>query len=238
MKEKERSLFNFLIKPSLIEFVLRNKLSDLSDKISLKDTKITIMDLACGNGSNSRAIVSGLHELYPDLKFKIVLVDISSVLLEEALKRYSNFLTKQDIVCEVEAVQLNLTDREETIEFLNDFRGIFDLVFSIKFLHNTNVKIDNHISKVISGLLKRGGVFVTQYYNVLKIIEKLKLTLMFLMKRKYGNSVAIDRFFANRNLRKNGLKLVYFSKCKTTDFSVISMNHFYNNQIENYYLKI
>lgn len=197
-----------------------------------------MLELACGNASNSRAIIKGLHEMYPNLKFKILLMDISSKLLNEALIRFKIFQdANKTIELEIEAIQLNLHSAKETALFLNDYKESIDFIFSIKFLHNTNVKINKQISFIMASLLKRGGVFATQFYNEVSIKNRLKMTLMYLLGYKYSNSVFIDRYLADYNLKKNNVILSYSSISNNKQSKLLESNHFYNSQIENYYIK-
>lgn len=199
---------------------------------------LTMLELACGNGSNSRSIVQGLSQIYPTLKFRVILMDISSTLLKEALERFSKFKEKENPNIEIEAVQLNMLSNTDIQAMLDDYRKSIDFVFSIKFLHNTNVKINNNIAYFISELLKQGGIFATQYYSTINLIPNIKMTLMYILGKKYGNSVLIDRFFADQNLNRNNMKLSYSSKSYNKNLELIKSNHFINYQIENYYVKV
>lgn len=234
--EKERVLFNLLLKPTFINHVLGNKQSSLD--LTRGGGTITMLELACGNASNSRAIIKGLNEMYPNLKFKILLMDISSKLLNEALNRFQKFQAEhKTIELETEAIQLNFHSVKDAESFVIDYKNSIDFIFSIKFLHNTNVKINKKISFIIASLLKTGGVFVTQFYNEISVKKRLKMTLMYLLGYKYSNSTFIDRYVANYNLKKNNLILAYSSISKNTQSKLLESNHFYNFQIENYYIK-
>lgn len=234
--EKERSVWNFLLKPININILLQNNLSKLD--LNEDGNTITILELACANASNSRLIIKGLSEMYPRLKFKVVLMDVSDKLLKEALVRYEKLLDNLNGNIIVEAVQLNFNSKNEVKNFLNDHTDMFDFIFSIKFLHNTNVKIDKNVAYMISKLLKKGGVFSTQFYNELNLKVKIKKTLAYLINYSYSNSVYIDRVAANINLSRHNVKLAYCSYSSNKNFKLIKTNHFHSSQIENYYIKI
>jgi SAM-dependent methyltransferase len=234
--EKERSVWSFLLKPTNINILLQNNLSELD--LNEDGNTITILELACGNASNSRLIVKGLSEMYPRLKFKVILMDVSDELLKEALVRYEKLLDNLNGNIIVEAVQLNFNSKNEVKSFLNDYTEVFDFIFSIKFFHNTNVKIDKNVAHMISKLLKKGGVFSTQFYNEVNLKIKIKKTLAYLINYKYSNSVYVDRVMANFNLSRNNVKLGYCSYSSNKNFKLIKTNHFYSSQIENYYIKI
>ena len=234
--EKERSIWNFLLKPTNINILLQNNLSELD--LNEDGNTITILELACANGSNSRVIIKGLSEIYPRLKFKVVLMDVSDELLKEALVRYEELLDNLNGNIIVEAVQLNLNSKNEAKSFFNEYTEVFDLIFSIKFFHNTNVKIDKNIAYIISKLLKKGGVFSTQFYNEVNLKIKIKKTLAYLIHYKYSNSVYIDRVAADFNLSRHNVKLAYCSYSSNKNSKLIKTNHFHSSQIENYYIKI
>ena len=168
----ERHLFNnFLIKPSVLAIFLR-------ELVQTNNKALTIADLGCGNGTNSRVIAKGIFDIFGlDIKVNIIFVDVSSILLEESEKRslefkrnYKNFSWK--------LVQVDFNNPEYLSQFARDHREAADLVFSIKFLHNTNVKINKHVSKAIASITKKSRsplleVYYTYQYAIERYYKKI-----------------------------------------------------------------
>jgi len=82
--EKERDLFQFLLKLNIF-FVFLMKI------LEKRSNEITIMELGCGNGANSQIIAGGIYSVSEVARVKIIYVDVSSELLKEADKRTLKF---------------------------------------------------------------------------------------------------------------------------------------------------
>lgn len=156
-RERERDLFRFLIKPSVLAIFLH-------ELIQKNNSILTIVDLGCGNGTNSRIIAKGIFDsLGLGIKVNVVYMDVSSDLLKESDKRsiefqraYKNFSW--------ELIQIDFNNKNHLSQFANDYNEIADFVFSIKFLHNVNLKINKDIANFIASITKNNGFFLNQFY--------------------------------------------------------------------------
>lgn len=227
--EKERDLFRFLLKPSVLSIFL-------SRILEKQNNAITIIDFGCGNGSNSRIIVKGILDSYNETKIKIIFVDVCSDLLREADRRSQEFMQNYKFRFSYELIQLDLTNCQDMFSFARDYENKVDFSFSIKFFHNTSVKIDRDIASVISRVTKIGGIFVNQFCCYPHKEDNIKMAIAYLLGQKYGNSAWIDRYFADKFLKNEGFNKIY-DVTQRSLCSFLSFNHFYKYAIERYYYK-
>ena len=198
---------------------------------------LTIVDLGCGNGTNSRIIAKGIFDsLGLGIKVNVVYMDVSSDLLKESDRRsiefqreYKNFSW--------ELIQIDFNNKNHLSLLAEDYNKIADFVFSIKFLHNTNLKIDKNIANFIASITKSNGIFLNQFYVIVPVRAKIASYIKFFLNKTYGDSVWIDRFFADKNLRANSFEIIYDVIQKSRNSS-LKVNHFYEYAIERYYKKI
>jgi len=228
-EEKERDLFRFLIKPSVAAIFLGR---------FLKNGKITLMDFGCGNGSNSRVLAKGIFEANPDSNLTVhsIFVDVSGTLLEEAKSRSETF-QKEYPQFSFTLLQIDLRDSASIIALSRDFKHMCDFAFSIKCFHNTPLKIDKKISRMISDVLTPGGVFLQQFYIHNSIRAQLSDTKNLVLGRPYCNAGFLDIILADLFLKSAGLKKVYDVKQKNKSKGLIKTNNFYQYALERYYMK-
>ncbi|MYM61071.1 methyltransferase domain-containing protein [Vibrio sp. OCN044] len=228
--EKERTLFNFLLKSSVLSKFLNHIMDNNLNSV-------TILDLGCGNGSNSRIIAKSIIDNFgEEVRVKIIYVDVSSELLEESEIRTNDLADKLGIGIDYELVQVDFRDDDSLVEFANEYKNAADLVFSIKFFHNTPLKISRKKAEIISTVCKSKGVFLCQFYLNSGITSKLKSFIKSIFKIPYENSIATDRFLADRNLCKQGFHKEYSVKSHSCG-DILNYNHFTKNSIELYWIK-
>ena len=207
--------------------------------ISLKslqsDKRFTIAYYGCGNGYNARQILRLVNEINNKLKLRIVYIDVSSELLYEADKR-SNFMKlNSNIDFDWELVQIDLSDASSISKFTDHFLGNFNFSFSVKCFHNTFIKINRDIARMISLCNSKDSVFLNQFYGH-NFYSSFKQFIKLIIGKRYSNSIYPDRFLANLYLKYNGFDLQY----RVTSMSmseVFKTNHFKRLSIESYYLK-
>ena len=156
----EQTLSSMLLKTStLVDFL------SISLKSLQSDGRFTIAYYGCGNGSNARQILRLVNEINNNLKLRIVYIDVSSALLNEADRRSDFMKLNSNIDFDWELVQIDLTDASSISKFTEHFRGNFNFSFSIKCFHNTNIKIKSDIARMISLCSLKNSVFLNQFYG-------------------------------------------------------------------------
>jgi len=197
---------------------------------------ITLMELACGNGVNSRVLILELLKVYPDIKVHVILVDVVFELLDEALIRWNRLIETDSLsAVTVEAVQVNMLDDKALLEFQADYYEQVDIVFSIKFINNTNVKVTGGVARFLGNILVTGGGVIIQSYNETNKIKAMGKLIASCTTKKYGNSVWLDRIIMRLRLSRSGLCCVY--RCVSKVKNGFRLNHFYDHQVEDFFVK-
>ena len=227
-KEDERDAFRFLLKPSVISGFLKRRFE--------RRDQFTWIELGCGNGTNSRVLARGVREsLGIQTPIHIIFVDVFSKLLEAADTRTQQ-MSSQIGNLTWELVQLDLNDPEGLERFAKTFEAAADLCFSIKFFYNTPVKISAPIARALATVLKRDGLFATQFY----VQPGLKHGLTTLARQARGlpttQAVAWDVPWASLQLRRHGLRPIYEVTSKSLD-EASGVNHFFKHSVERYFIK-
>lgn len=228
-EEKERDIYEFFLKPS-------NIISYLSFIIGDKQ-KITLLDLGCGNGSNSRIIVKMLREsIYYKGHIHIIYADIFSTLLEEAnrrsIKAYEN-----DTKVSWDCIRVDFSNTEAFARFAEEYKSTVDMSYSIKFLHNTPIKITNDFSNNLYKISSNMSFFVCQYYIETNTKKKVVNYIKKIFKKSYGNAIGLDVFTTSHKMKNAGFKLMQTNNqktCKNHPFA----SHFQRHSIEKFFLKI
>lgn len=228
--EKERTLFNFMIKSSVlsnfISYIIDNNLDN-----------ITILDLGCGNGSNSRVMSKFIIDNFSDkVKVKIIYVDVSSELLLEAGARTNALVDSLSVDINYELVQVDFRDDQSICRFSEEYENTADFIFSIKFFHNTPLKIDYNKAKMISTICKKKCVFLCQFYLNTGWLRNVKSFIKLILNIPYENSIFTDRYFANKNLREQGFYKEYCVR-STACGDALSYNHFTKSSMELYWVR-
>ena len=115
------------------------------------------------------------------------------------------------------------------------FDGTIDVAFSIKFFHNTPVKITREMANFLSSIMTIGGVFILQCYGSQRWADEITNGLNRARGHGYSNSVSVDRILAKRFLRNAGFRLVYKTINKAIDTG--EFNHFQRARYDYYFEK-
>ena len=122
--------------------------------------------------------------------------------------------------------------REKLISFLGE---TIDVAFSIKFFHNTSLKITRETAQFLSSIMTIGGVFILQCYGSDRWIDEIIDGLNRTRGRGYSNSISVDRILARWFLKNAGFRLVYKTTNKASDSGVF--NHFQHARYDYYFEK-
>ena len=115
------------------------------------------------------------------------------------------------------------------------FKETIDVAFSIKFFHNTPVKITREMARFLSSIMTIGGIFILQCYGSQRRMDEVINGLNRVRRHGYSNSVSVDRILARWFLKNAGFRLVYKTTNKASDSGVF--NHFQHARYDYYFEK-
>jgi len=198
-KSEDFDYSSFMLHPWAIKEVLRPL---VTSKPCLR-----ILELGSGNGSNGRTLCR-LIKSYSDAHLHLIHLDLFEDNLTEANERNHVFAkTHKDFSFECVQTDLRSPDNHKTIIKL--LGQTIDITFSIKFFHNTPIKISRTNAKLLGTLIPDTGIFILQCYGSQSIKDELTYGLKRARGKGYPNSIFVDRFLARRFLKANGLKQIY-----------------------------
>jgi hypothetical protein len=199
-----------------------------------RKSPIKILELGSGNGANGRTFCR-LIDPDGDRPLHLVHLDFFDQNLMEAAKRNKEFSQARSnfsFQC-IQADVKSPNTREKLISFLKE---TIDVAFSIKFFHNTPVKITREMAKFLSSIMTIGGVFILQCYGSQKRIDEIINGLNRARGHGYSNSVSTDRILAKWFLKNAGFRLIYTTTNKATDHG--AFNHFQHARYDYYFEKV
>jgi hypothetical protein len=224
-KAEDHDYSGFFFHPLTIRAVLNETI--------LKRTPIKILELGSGNGANGRTLCR-LIDPDGDSPLHLVHLDFFDQNLLEASKRDKVFSQRRrnfSFQC-IQADLKSPSTRERLISF---FHESIDVAFSIKFFHNTPLKITREMAQFLASTMATGGIFILQCYGSQRPMGELVNGLNRARGHGYSNSVSVDRILARWFLQKAGFRLVY----KTTNKAIGSgaFNHFQRARYDYYFEK-
>ncbi len=169
--------------------------------------RLRILELGSGNGSNGRTLCR-LIQSYSDVHLHLIHLDLFEDNLAEASERNHAFAkTHKDF--SFECIQTDLRSPENHNKLIKLLGQTMDIAFSIKFFHNTPIKISRTTAKLLGMLIPDSGIFILQCYGSPSIKDELTNALKRARGKGYPNSISVDRFLAKLFLKTNGLKQIY-----------------------------
>ena len=133
------------------------------DVFNSESTPIKVLELGSGNGANGRTLCR-LMDPNGDRRLCLVHLDFFDQNLIEASKRDKEF-SRLHRNFSFQCIQADLKSRRTREKLTSLFDGTVDVAFSIKFFHNTPVKVTNEMAKFLSSIITVGGIFVLQCYG-------------------------------------------------------------------------
>ena len=88
----------------------------------------------------------------------------------------------------------------------------YNIIFSIKFLHNTPLKVSRKLAEFLSAICSKQGIFVLQCYGDCGWSIEARYAAKRLLGKGYPNSGFLDRLIARRLLNAVGFRLIYRSE--------------------------
>ena len=224
-KAEDHDNSDFFFHPWTIKYVLK--------ALTTKRTPTKILELGSGNGANGRTLCR-LMDPNGDRHLCLVHLDFFDQNLIEASKRDKEFsLLHRNF--SFQCIQADLKSRRTRKKLTSFFEGTVDVAFSIKFFHNTPVKVTNEMAKFLSSIMAIGGIFVLQCYGSQRWRDEIINGLNRVRGHGYPNSVSVDRILAKRFLKNAGFRLVYKTTNKASDTGVF--NHFQHARYDYYFEK-
>ena len=224
-KAEDRDYADFFFHPWTIKYVL--------DAFTTKSTPIKILELGSGNGANGRTLCR-LMDPDGDRPLCLVHLDFFDQNLVEAAKRDKKFSQLRRNFS-FQCIQADIKSPRTRTELISLFGETIDVAFSIKFLHNTPVKITRGMVTFLSSIMTIGGIFILQCYGSHRLIDEIIDGLNRTRGRGYSNSILVDRILAKWFLKNAGFRLVYKTTNKATDSGVF--NHFQHARYDYYFEK-
>ena len=196
-------------------------------------TPIRILELGSGNGANGRTLCR-LIDPDGDLSLHLVHLDFFDRNLLEASKRDKEFSQLRRNFS-FQCIQADVKSPDTREKLKSFFEETVDIAFSIKFFHNTPVKITREMAQFLSSIITTGGIFILQCYGTHRWVDEIINGLNRVRGHGYPNSVSVDRILAKRFLKNAGFRLVYKTTNKASDTGVF--NHFQHARYDYYFEK-
>ena len=224
-KAEDHDYSTFFFHPLTMKSVL--------DATASPTTPIKILELGSGNGANGRTLCR-LIDPDGDRPLHLVHLDFFDQNLFEASKRdkeFSQLRRNFSFQC-IQADVKSPNTREKLISFMKE---TIDVAFSIKFFHNTPVKITREMARFLSSIMTIGGIFILQCYGSQRRMDEVINGLNRVRRHGYSNSVSVDRILARWFLKNAGFRLIYKTTNKASDSG--AFNHFEHARYDYYFEK-
>lgn len=225
-KAEDHDYSTFFFHPLTIKSVL--------DATVLRRTPINILELGSGNGANGRTLCR-LIDPDGERALHLVHLDFFDENLLEASKRNEEFSQLRSGFS-FQCIQANVKSPNTREELTSFMKETIDIAFSIKFLHNTPLKITREMAQFLSSIMTIGGLFILQCYGSCQIIDEVINGLNRARGHGYANSVIFDRILARWFLKNSGFRLVYKTTNKASGNK--AFNHFQHSRYDYYFEKI
>jgi hypothetical protein len=224
-KAEDHDCSNFFFQPLTIRSVL--------DASVPRESPINMLELGSGNGANGRTLCR-LIDPDGDRSLHLIHLDFFDQNLLEASKRDKNFSYLRRNFS-FQCIQADVQSPSTRKKLISLFDGTIDVAFSIKFFHNTPVKITKEMANFLSSIMTIGGVFILQCYGSQRWTDEFTNGLNRARGHGYSNSVSVDRILAKRFLKNAGFRLVYKTTNKAIDTG--EFNHFQHARYDYYFKK-
>jgi hypothetical protein len=223
-KPEDSDYANFFLHPWVVKSILNSCVT--------KKDSINVLELGAGNGSNGRTLCKLLNT---GKSFHLIHLDFYDQNLLEASRRNKEF-SKLHPNFSFQCIQADLKSPRTRTKLISSLNNSIDVVFSIKFLHNTPMKVTREIARFLSSVTTFDGIFILQCYGMRSWEKEIINGLKRIRGHGYSNSVCFDRILARRFLKSVGFELIYQTKnkaCKEKSFS-----HHENARYDYYFEKM
>ena len=224
-KAEDHDCSAFFFHPLTIKYVL--------DATVSSRTPVRILELGSGNGANGRTLCR-LIDPDKDRRLHLVHLDFFDQNLFEAEKRNNEFAEARPNFS-FQCIQSDVKSSNTREKLTSLLKEAIDVAFSVKFFHNTPVKITREMAKFLSSIMTIGGVFILQCYGSQKRIDEIINGLNRARGHGYSNSVSVDRILARWFLKNAGFRLIYKTTNKANDSE--AFNHFQYARYDYYFKK-
>ena len=216
---------DFFLHPWTTKAILDPLITDLSS--------INILELGSGNGANGRTLCR-LIDPKPTQHIHLVHLDLYDKNIEEAISRNKE-LAKANNNFTYQGIQADLRSPTTQKKLIKLLRNQFNIIFSIKFLHNTPLKVSRKLAKFLSVICSKQGIFVLQCYGDCGWTTESRYAIKRLLGKGYPNSGFLDRLIARRLLKAVGFRLIYRSEHRANPNQ--AYNHFQMKRYDYYFQK-
>ena len=200
-KAETTDFSDFFLHPWTTKAILDPLITDLPS--------INILELGSGNGANGRTLCR-LIDPKPTQHIHLVHLDLYDKNIEEAISRNKEF-TKANNNFTYQGIQADLRSPTTQKQLIILLHNQFNIIFSIKFLHNTPLKVSRKLAEFLSVICSKQGIFVLQCYGDCGWTIEAKYAVKRLLGKGYSNSGFLDRLIARRLLKAVGFRLIYRS---------------------------
>jgi SAM-dependent methyltransferase len=193
---------------------------------------IRVLDLGSGNGVNSRLILRTLRSMEFRGQIEITYCDYFSENLNAAIDLSLKYMPDECF----RSIQIDLTDSQSLENFIKDESDKFDVIFSVKFLHNTPIKINKLLATSLARLVRPGGFFVLQAYLEKSRWKRFKNFFKVVLGIKFPNTTWFELALAKFWMNKSGFsiaRVVTMAACGDH----LNLNHFRHTSQEIYFIK-
>ena len=224
-KAETTDFSDFFLHPWTTKYILDPLITDLPS--------INILELGSGNGANGRTLCR-LIDPKPTQHIHLVHLDLYDKNIEEAISRNKVF-AKANNNFTYQGIQADLRSPTTQKKLIKLLHNQFNIIFSIKFLHNTPLKVSRKLAEFLSAICSKQGIFVLQCYGVCGWIIETRYAVKRLLGKGYPNSGFLDRLIARRLLKAVGFRLIYRSEHRANPNK--AYNHFHMKRYDYYFQK-
>ena len=224
-KAETTDFSDFFLHPWTTKAILDPLITDLPS--------INILELGSGNGANGRTLCR-LIDPKPAQHIHLAHLDLYDKNIEEAISRNKEF-TKANNNFTYQGIQADLLSSTTQKKLTKLLHNQFNIIFSIKFLHNTPLKVSRTLAEFLSAICSKQGIFILQCYGVCGWTREARYAVKRLLGKGYPNSGLLDRLIARRLLKAVGFRLIYRSEYRANLNE--SYNHFQMKRYDYYFQK-
>ncbi len=170
----------------------------------------------------------------PTQHIHLVHLDLYDKNIEEAISRNKEF-SKANNNFTYQGIQADLRSPTTQKKLIKLLHNQFNIIFSIKFLHNTPLKVSRKLAKFLSVICSKRGIFVLQCYGDCGWTVEARYAVKRLLGKGYPNSGFLDRLIARRLLMAVGFRLIYRSGYRENLNN--SYDHFQMKRYDYYFQK-
>ncbi len=224
-KAETTDFSDFFLHPWTTKAILDPLITDLPS--------INILELGSGNGANGRTLCR-LIDPKPTQHIHLVHLDLYDKNIEEAISRNKE-LAKANNNFTYQGIQADLRSPTTQKKLIKLLHNQFNIIFSIKFLHNTPLKVSRKLAEFLSVICSKQGIFVLQCYGDCGWTVEARYAVKRLLGKGYPNSGFLDRLIARRLLKAVGFRLIYRSEYRGNLNN--SYDHFQMKRYDYYFQK-